>query len=293
MDDPARLIADLDAQASHATTRTLNGSLVWRVWGDGEPVVLLHGGHGSWKHWIGNIPQLANRYRVYVPNLPGMGGSAPAGDTMEDLAAAIAAGVDELGISGRYFLAGFSLGSMIAAYVLDAHPDRVRHLFLIGTSGFGRVNMLTHSLKRWQEVPDPLARRAIHANNLSVLMLHNPEAIDPLSIAIQADNVENTIVNNRNAALAADMKCCLDRHAGAITAIWGREDALVRRYLDERIDYLSRRRPPGRSVVIPDAGHWVQYEAAAAVNAVLLETLDASVATSPSPLPVAEGETNA
>src|SRR3990172_888777 len=32
------------------------GTMVWRVWGSGEPLVLFHGGSGSWTHWIRNIP---------------------------------------------------------------------------------------------------------------------------------------------------------------------------------------------------------------------------------------------
>jgi len=277
MDSPKRLIADLDAQASHATTSAGSGRMVWRIWGNGQPLVLLHGGHGSWKHWIRNIPALARDYRVYAPNLPGMGGSAPVGDTMEAIAAAMASGLDELRGSGGYFLAGFSLGSVVATYMLDEHPGRVRHLFLVGSAGFGKVDMVTGELRRWQGTPDPQERRTLHAYNLSRLMLHRPESIDELAIEIQTDNAEHTTVNNRKAALAADTALCLERHPDVpVTAIWGGEDVLVRRHLEERGAYLARRRPPGRSVILPDTGHWVQFEAANAVNAEMLATMKAA-----------------
>lgn len=275
-DDPLRLIADIEAQASHAVTETAAGKMIWRIWGDGPPVVLLHGGHGSWKHWIRNIPALTGICRLYVPNLPGMGGSDPAGETMEELAAAVATGVEQLGISVRYSLGGFSLGSMVAAYMLDAHADRLRHLFLVGTSGFGKVDVITGALRRWQETKDPTERRSIHAYNLSQLMLHKPESIDALAVEIQKDNAENTLVNNRKAAMASNMAHCLERHPGVpVIAIWGREDVLICRHLEERIAYLAARRPPGQAHVFSDVGHWVQFEAADEVNAVLLQAIQA------------------
>ena len=27
-------------------------TVCWRIWGKGQPIIFLHGGYGSWKHWI-------------------------------------------------------------------------------------------------------------------------------------------------------------------------------------------------------------------------------------------------
>ncbi|MBO6784301.1 MAG: alpha/beta fold hydrolase, partial [Alphaproteobacteria bacterium] len=54
--------------------------MVWRAWGETGPdtptVVLLHGGSGSWMHWVRTIPALEDDYRLLVADLPGCGSSA-------------------------------------------------------------------------------------------------------------------------------------------------------------------------------------------------------------------------
>jgi pimeloyl-ACP methyl ester carboxylesterase len=66
--------------------------MVWHTWGQATrrpelaPLVLLHGGSGSWMHWLRNIPALVDSGRwVLVPDLPGFGDSAvPAGGSDAD-----------------------------------------------------------------------------------------------------------------------------------------------------------------------------------------------------------------
>ena len=53
----------VEASARHERTACGDGSMVWRVWGDGDPLVLLHGATGSWNHWLLNIPALAGRFQ--------------------------------------------------------------------------------------------------------------------------------------------------------------------------------------------------------------------------------------
>ncbi|MBM3354157.1 MAG: alpha/beta fold hydrolase, partial [Betaproteobacteria bacterium] len=48
--------------------------------GSGTPVVLLHGWPQTWHEWRRVMPLLAGRYRLIVPDLPGLGDSSrPAG----------------------------------------------------------------------------------------------------------------------------------------------------------------------------------------------------------------------
>src|SRR5579872_798715 len=61
---PMEFVAELDARATTVATPCGSGRMVWRCWGEGTPLVLLHGGYGSWTHWIRNIDGLAARHRV-------------------------------------------------------------------------------------------------------------------------------------------------------------------------------------------------------------------------------------
>ena len=74
--DPAAVVDALARTARKVRTPCGDGAMVWRVWGAGEPLVLFHGGSGSWTHWIRNIPELSRHYELWVADIPGLGDSA-------------------------------------------------------------------------------------------------------------------------------------------------------------------------------------------------------------------------
>jgi pimeloyl-ACP methyl ester carboxylesterase len=99
------------AEARRVETPCGNGHMVWHVWGDGPPLALLHGGYGSWTHWIRNVIHLSRTFTVAAPDLPGLGESAtpPEPHTAEGLASIVVEGLEvvfpEL---GGLHIAGFS-----------------------------------------------------------------------------------------------------------------------------------------------------------------------------------------
>ena len=66
---PEALLPDLSV--GHFTAA---GVKALRV-GAGPTLLLLHGGTGSWTHWVRNIGPLSRRFSLMVPDLPGMGES--------------------------------------------------------------------------------------------------------------------------------------------------------------------------------------------------------------------------
>src|SRR2546430_13237509 len=53
-------------------------AIMYRVAGQGEPVVLVHGLSGSWRWWQPVLEPLAERRRVHVLDLPRLGPRLPA-----------------------------------------------------------------------------------------------------------------------------------------------------------------------------------------------------------------------
>jgi pimeloyl-ACP methyl ester carboxylesterase len=113
--------------------------VIYRVAGDGPPVVLIHGMLNSSSHWQSVAMELARDHTVIAPDLIGHGDSAaPRGDyslgahaaSIRDLLAAI--GVD------RASIVGHSLGGGVAMQFFYQFPQRVERLVLISSGGLGR-----------------------------------------------------------------------------------------------------------------------------------------------------------
>jgi len=265
------------SSSKRLTTPCGDGDLVWHTWGrdSDEPLVLLHGGSGSWTHWIRNVEALAaaGRY-VVVPDLPGFGESArpPGGQDADSVAPAVVAGLRDLLGDRAVDVAGFSFGGLTGALMAAMHPESVRRLVLIGAPGLGlRDKRLP--LTPWRGVEDVAKRMAAHRKNLATLMLHDPAAIDDLAVALQAANVPRDRMHRRKLALTDILARTLPTLACPVDAIWGEKDALYVEVLDALPGKLATAPKFGELVFIPGAGHWVQYEAPGALQRELLRLL--------------------
>jgi pimeloyl-ACP methyl ester carboxylesterase len=112
--------------------------VIYRIAGDGPPVVLIHGMVNSSQHWERVALELASDYTVIAPDLIGHGDSAaPRGDyslgahaaSIRDLLAGI--GVD------RATIVGHSLGGGVAMQFFYQFPQRVERLVLVSSGGLG------------------------------------------------------------------------------------------------------------------------------------------------------------
>lgn len=104
--------------------------MVWHCWGSGSPVVLLHGGSGSWTHWARNIEALAvTGQHVLVPDLPGFGDSAspPNGHDADALPPWLEVGLQQLLGEEPADLVGFSFGGLVAGLLAQRCSARARH----------------------------------------------------------------------------------------------------------------------------------------------------------------------
>jgi pimeloyl-ACP methyl ester carboxylesterase len=107
--------------------------------GQGEPVMVIHGGGGDARTWWRNIAELAEKYTVYAPDLPGYGGSQPLdGDYyIPELADFVDKFAGNLGLE-KFYLVGHSLGGGIALNYTLKSPHRVKKLVLVSSLCLGR-----------------------------------------------------------------------------------------------------------------------------------------------------------
>jgi pimeloyl-ACP methyl ester carboxylesterase len=269
--DAARVdpVAALDRRARHETTPCGDGTMVWRVWGDGPPVVLLHGGYGSWTHWLRNIEPLSRRHRVVVPDLPGLGDSATpsAGTTPEQVAGIVAAGVEALLAPGEpYALAGFSFGALVSAPIAAAAGERLRSLTLVGSTAWGLPRAPQGGgLQRMSRSMSDEEIAAVQRANLGRLMLHDTAAIDDFTVRLHTANVTRARWRSIGFTPPDWLVQWLPRVAAPVAAIWGAFDVTVEP-VEDRVAVLRRLKPDAETEIVPGAGHWVQYEAAERFN---------------------------
>ena len=277
-EDPQAILDRLEQQSVRRETPCGDGSMVWHIWdtsgGTAPVLVLFHGGAGSWRHWARNIFPLSQHYRLLVPDLPGLGESAfpPNGDDADAVAVIVAAGIDAIiGTETTYDVAGFSFGGTMASCVGALHGPRVRSVTIIGSSGVGPSGSAVQLLKVRHLQGEE--RVATHRVNLGLLMIADPAKIDPLALAIQDWNTVRSRLKTPTLSRSGALWRALDKVHVPINGIWGEKDAPANPRAPERIAAMRARRPDADVRMIPGAGHWVAYEAADTVNAMLLEML--------------------
>jgi len=106
--------------------------------GEGEPLIVIHGGGGDARTWLRNIEELSSSYTVYAPDLPGYGGSQPLDGKyyIPELTDFLDGFSDNLGLE-RFHLVGHSLGGGVALNYALHSPHRIKKLVLVSSLCLG------------------------------------------------------------------------------------------------------------------------------------------------------------
>ena len=229
--------------------------------------VLIHGFGGDLDNWLFNIDALAEAATVHALDLPGHGQSvkAIADPTPAGLARTVLAFMDALGIADAH-LVGHSLGGAVAIEAARQAKGKVRSLVLIASAGLGPeinagyVDGFVRATSRRELKPvieslfaDPkLVTRQLVDDLLKYKRL---DGVDAALAALAA----GAFKEGRQQALLAEALAGLGL---PVLVIWGKEDKII--------PAAHAAAAKGAKVeVIDGAGHMVQMEAAAKVNALL------------------------
>lgn len=273
---PENVVVAVEAGSEILETPCGDGSLVWRRWGSGRPVVLAHGGSGSWTHWIKIIPALKQHYEVWAVDLPGLGDSAMPHHphTPESCGKAVALGIKTLIPRERQaHVVAFSFGSHVCTYALLELQEWVADLTISGCAALGMPQGPGIEFPRERSTMTDAERMEVHRRLLEILMIANPARIDPLAIHLQAGNVGKARFRSRPFARTDEIRRHLPDVRIPVRAIWGAGDSTAWPSIDARYAALREGHPELITHTIPDAGHWVMYEQPDAYVSVLMQML--------------------
>lgn len=130
--------------------------------GEGEPLVLLHGGGGVGANWELIFSEPPDGYKLMIPDLRGHGRSTNPSSTFtfKQVALDVFALLDRLGID-RFKTIGLSLGAKTLLHMATQQPSRVEAMVLVSATPYfpeqarALMNLLTaqeHSEAEWQQM---------------------------------------------------------------------------------------------------------------------------------------------
>lgn len=272
---PMEIVAALDAKAERMTTPCGHGEMVWRRWGEGQPLLLIHGSHGSWTHWIRNIEALARDYAVWAMDIPGYGESdtPPRIDDMPGIAEIMLEGIERLLPHGSPIeLVAFSFGGLFGAHIARMAPERLHSLTLVDTGGLGLPIGDMAPFGSVRGLTDPAAIEAVHRNNLGILMIADPARIDDLAIYLQIENVGRSRIYPRPHVGADQTLRALEGIKTPLRAIWGARDA-PHPWNEAQRQVILDLDPRTPIRILEDTGHWSMYESPERFGKALREVL--------------------
>jgi pimeloyl-ACP methyl ester carboxylesterase len=257
--------------------------MVWHEWGQealeqgASSLVLLHGGSGSWTHWIRNVaPLVADGFHVLAVDLPGFGDSAlpDSGADVDALIEPLHAAWQTLRASDHVSFVGFSFGGMTAALWMLAYPQDASNLILVGSPGLGITSPHRVPLKGWRHLSTEDLQIQAHRHNLLALMLHDESKLDELAMTVHRLNVARDRMPRRRLSGTPIVADALPHIACPVHVIYGEWDALYKGCMSE-VEKIFKKVTPHLASwqLVSGSGHWVQFEAPEAFQLALKKTL--------------------
>ncbi|MFG1941511.1 alpha/beta fold hydrolase [Nonomuraea sp. NPDC048826] len=214
-----------------------------RMWyderGEGEPLVLLHGGFSDSRDFDGNLGGLAGRFRLLLPERRGHGHTAdvPGPITAEVMAQDTIAFLDTV-VGGPVRLAGYSAGATVALSVAVRRPDLVDRLVLI-SGAFDAAGLIV-APSAAGPLPPPLVERYAEVS---------PDGAGHLPVVVA--KIARAVAEERGLT-PADL-----RAVACPVLVMAADDDIVT--LEHTLE-LYRSLPDGHLAVVPGTSHLLLHE---------------------------------
>lgn len=255
-----------------------------------QTIILIHGLGSYLPAWKKNIPALSKQYRVIAIDLPGYGKSSklPHSGMMTYYASVVNEFIQALGLES-VVLGGHSMGGQISMVTAMYYPERVDKLILSAPAGFEKFS---EGQKEWfrsvmtvrgvmlTSVEDIITNLTYNFYNLPA----DAEFMITDRIAMRdADDFNaysHAVVQSVNGMVNESTQLYLHQIQQPTLIIFGENDNLIpNRFLNPGFTrdvaaIGAERIPNNRLHMIPNSGHFVQFESAEEFNRVVMEFLD-------------------
>jgi pimeloyl-ACP methyl ester carboxylesterase len=226
------------------------------IYGEGVPVLLLHGGLGSSDWWGNQIAELQKSHQVIAIDSRGNGRSTRTSETFsyELMMSDTLLALEHLHIENVYIV-GWSDGAIIGLLLATHHPEKIKGLFAFGVNSSlsGLKNGFEHSptfveafkraeheYKKLSQTPDEFS---LFVQQISVLWTHDPNL---------SDSLLKTIIVPITIAIGSHDEAILHSHT---------------RHIADLI-------PKAKLVIFPNASHFAPLQIPLEFNRELLRALE-------------------
>jgi len=253
-------------------------------------VILIHGLGSNAKGWIKNIPELSKNNRVIALDLPGYGKSQKGHFQYSmDFYAEIIKLLSEQVSHKSLTLVGHSMGGQIAMITALNYPKIVNKLVLISPAGF---ETFTEGEAAWfkKAVTPELIKdtpiRNIDINLKSNFYDYSDDAEFMITERIQMREAKGfdlycyAVAENVAAMVNAPVYDKLENISQPTLIVFGENDALIPNpylhggFTQEIAEIGEEKITDSELLMVPESGHFVQFEKADKVNKAILEFLD-------------------
>ncbi|MDO6390843.1 alpha/beta hydrolase [Pontibacter sp. BT731] len=255
-----------------------------------ETLIFIHGLGSYLPAWDKNVAELSQHYRCIAIDLPGYGKSDKTGITagMASYADNVLALMDALQLE-QATLVGHSMGGQIALTAALKAPQRIKHLVLAAPAGIETFTEQQRQLFKMTVTPESVQKTTPEqvTTNFKV-NFHQMPADAQYMIDDRLKMAESAEFGAYSKAVAGSVAAMVDEPVYEqlpqvqvpTLLIFGAQDALIpNRYLNPNLTTQAvaetgrDRIPNSQQVILPEAGHFLQYEQAGAFNKAIRDFL--------------------
>ena len=255
-----------------------------------ETIILIHGLGSYLPAWEKNIAAFKSSYRTIALDLPGYGKSSKENvqASMDGYAKVVLELMDQLKVK-QAILAGHSMGGQIAITAALQAPQRVNRLILVAPAGLETFTEQQKQLFKITVTPESIQNttseqtQANYKANFYNMPADAQHMIDDRLMMAQSGQFGaycKVVAGSVAAMVDEPVYERLPQLSMPTLIVFGEQDALIpNKYFNpglttEAVAKAGKERiPNSQMVMIPEAGHFLQFEQPAAFNRAVLDFL--------------------